>query len=324
MSIRALFLFAPVLGVLALPAASQVVELPPFTGSQSEGFETQVAAGMTGWQPCIVGGAFGQTVDVCSPLGDHLTVTQSWSLDCTASPLAGEYLAGVRAGSYVLLSFQEPVDRFGGHFAVNTSELGTVTAYFYGDTFQLLGERQLQLTSDCSWSWNGWESQGEPIRFIELVHSLHGGGRLLFDELTLDPSDGTIGQRYCDALPGSTGSPALLTASGSTSISASDLLITASPLPASAAAILFYGPTSIEAPFGPATRCVGAGQLGIQRLPAAQADSGGQLTIALDYASLAFLPISAGSTWYFQAWYADGGQPMGAGLSDALELVFVP
>ena len=71
-------------------------------------------------------------------------------------------------------------------------------------------------------------------------------------------------------------------------------------------------------------RCVGAGQLGIQRLPAAQADSGGQLTIALDYASLAFLPISAGSTWYFQAWYADGGQPMGAGLSDALELVFVP
>ena len=96
------------------------------------------------------------------------------------------------------------------------------------------------------------------------------------------------------------------------------------PMPASAAAILFYGPTSIEAPFGPATRCVGAGQLGIQRLPAAQADSGGQLTIALDYASLAFLPISAGSTWYFQAWYADGGQPMGAGLSDALELVFVP
>jgi len=127
---------------------------------------------------------------------------------------------------------------------------------------------------------------------------------------------------YCTAAANSTGSGAIASASGSVSVSANSLTLSASPVPAEPG-VFFYGPSQIQVPFGNGFRCVGGS---VVRLPITFA-TGGALTRPLDLTQLpaGSVPIAAGSTWNFQAWFRDpaaGG--WGFNLSDGLEIVFAP
>ena len=127
---------------------------------------------------------------------------------------------------------------------------------------------------------------------------------------------------YCLATANSTGSPALMSASGSTSVAANQFQVLAGPVPAQPG-LFFYGPNQVQLTFGNGFRCVSGtlGRLGVTT-PVA-----GVMQTLVDFTSppSASTQITAGSTWNFQAWYRD---PAAGGaffdLSDGLSVVFLP
>ena len=131
----------------------------------------------------------------------------------------------------------------------------------------------------------------------------------------------TIGTNYCMVNATSSGMPSLMSASGSASIAANDLVISCNNLPGTEPGVFFYGATQGQFPFGEGFRCVTGT---IIRLWPPAASSGGVLTRVIDYGSVP-TPILSGSTWNFQGWFRDpAGGPSGFNLSDGLEIVFVP
>lgn len=148
-----------------------------------------------------------------------------------------------------------------------------------------------------------------------------GGGAIWSFAAEVPGSSACGAQSYCAVNTNSTGSPALLSHSGSTSISSSDLVLSAGPVP-NQPGIFYYGPNQVEVPFGDGYRCVGGS---VRRLPVSFA-SAGNLSRAVDYTSgYAAGLLVAGTSWNFQAWFRD---PVAAGstfnLSDGLHLSFCP
>lgn len=124
----------------------------------------------------------------------------------------------------------------------------------------------------------------------------------------------------------STGRGALLTASGSESVTTDDLLLQVEGLPASTFALLFiasdYGPYySSGFMNGDGLTCLGVPAV---RAAIVQADSAGVLQFSTGLASA--WGIQAGASRIFQVGYRDGGSPCGAGfnISNALAVSFQP
>lgn len=132
---------------------------------------------------------------------------------------------------------------------------------------------------------------------------------------------------YCDSFPNSSGAAARMSIVGSTSISAADLELRASPLPPNRPGIFYYGAAQIALPFGNGLRCVGSGGTGLQRLAIESSGAAGVLAHALDYGAppTPLGQILPGSAWNFQAWFRD---PAAGGanfdLSNGLLLLFEP
>ncbi|MFT5153419.1 MAG: hypothetical protein ACI841_003419 [Planctomycetota bacterium] len=142
-----------------------------------------------------------------------------------------------------------------------------------------------------------------------------------FDLSVLDCGSGGLGTNYCISGANSAGGPALISATGSGSIAANDLVLEAAPVP-NQPGIFYYGQDQGNLPFGNGTRCVVGS---VHRLPVSIA-SGNSMSLAVDYNALPPAgAIGAGSTWNFQAWFRD---PAAGGaaydLSDGLELSFTP
>ncbi|MCB9914606.1 MAG: hypothetical protein H6828_05585 [Planctomycetes bacterium] len=137
-----------------------------------------------------------------------------------------------------------------------------------------------------------------------------------------DECDGTAWDSVCSSGANSTGAPAVMGATGSTSVGGNNLQLSASPVP-NQPGIFYYGPGQAAVPFGNGIRCVSAP---FQRLAITVA-TGNTLSYGLDVNNPPTMAgaINAGSTWYFQAWFRDP-QAGGAGfdLSDALKITFVP
>ena len=142
-----------------------------------------------------------------------------------------------------------------------------------------------------------------------------------------DDCEAALGTNYCFSISNSTGQPALISGSGSSSVAANLVTVFSSPLPANQPGIFYYGPNQIVASFGNGFRCVGAGSLGLARLPVHNSGAAGQLIHLLDLTNPPTVntQILPGSTWNFQAWYRD---PLGGGaffnLSNGLEITFTP
>lgn len=138
----------------------------------------------------------------------------------------------------------------------------------------------------------------------------------------IEPSSDSVGNSYCAGLPNSTGSGASITATGSASIQAADLVLHASSCPPVQPGLFFYGTSQVQLPLGNGLRCVGGN---VFRLAVVTTTPQGVAAHALDYDAPPQPAgrILPGSTWHFQYWYRD---PQGGGarfnLSDARSIHF--
>lgn len=139
------------------------------------------------------------------------------------------------------------------------------------------------------------------------------------DGFLVGRSDCGVGQNYC--VSGQNG--ALISADGSASVSANDLVLRAEGVPPGVNGIFFYGDLQTAVLLGQGVRCVG-GSAGLFRLqPVTNSGSAGELSHALDLTAppLPGGAITPGSTWNFQAWFRSGGT---SDLTDGLSVTFTP
>jgi hypothetical protein len=130
----------------------------------------------------------------------------------------------------------------------------------------------------------------------------------------------------------STGVGAWLGGFGSASVLADDLELTATNLPPNSMGRLFMGGGTIDVPFGDGLLCAGSGGHGQYRYPVQAAGPNGTLTLGpgiKEFSQGHFSgtgPITAGSTWHFQAWYRNPAGPCGSGFNttNAFSVTFAP
>ena len=140
-------------------------------------------------------------------------------------------------------------------------------------------------------------------------------------------AEASVGTTYCAATLNSTGSRALISASGSASVAAEDLSLNARSLPANQATLFYYGHGFVQVPFGEGFRCVSAGGAGVARAPLRFSNANGEASWSPDYDAPPSpeTRILPGNRWCFQAWHRD---PQGGGtrfnLTDALRIRFLP
>ena len=133
----------------------------------------------------------------------------------------------------------------------------------------------------------------------------------------------SLGQRYCTTQSNSLGAPAVITAQGTVSIAANNLVLKAQPVP-DKPGLFMYAHNQVQFAFGNGNLCVSGN---IQILGPPTVAAGNLLTHAVDYNNPPSIPgtITAGSTWNFQAWFRD---PMAGGAayntSNGVQLSFVP
>jgi hypothetical protein len=154
-----------------------------------------------------------------------------------------------------------------------------------------------------------------------LRYSANDGDPQSINESGLDAFDassitcGSVGESYC------TSNGATISATGSASIAANDLVLEATGLPPNKAGIFLYSLTQQSVPFGLGTKCVGPSK--VYRIqPLLNSGANGVLTKAVDYGALVSAgAIVAGDTWHFQAWFRSGGS---FDLSDGVKISFTP
>ena len=130
-----------------------------------------------------------------------------------------------------------------------------------------------------------------------------------------------LAQNYCSTAPNSVGSGGLITFTGSTSVSANDLVLRANSLPTGQFGAFYFGPNQIQVPFGDGFRCVGGDTI---RLPVQQTTVAGTAVRALDLNNLpSGAIIVSGDVVNFQFWYRDPGfGGSGYNLTDAIAFTF--
>ena len=128
----------------------------------------------------------------------------------------------------------------------------------------------------------------------------------------------------------STGVGAVMSATGSASVSADDLVLTTTGMPAFQNCLDFVGASMIQGvPFGDVRRCV-VGQISCFGIQSTGASGTAIYGPGLSAYSISNFPSSnrllAGRTLGFQTWYRDPTGPCGAttNLSNAQQVVFVP
>jgi hypothetical protein len=313
----------------AAPAAAQIVPIGPFTGDNSESFETQAAAGQSGFQPCMVGRIFQNTADMCTPGANGIHITGGWSYGCQIAPRTGNWLHGSSSGSGTELTFDSPVAQFGGYFGNNTPSAGTVTVSFYDASNNLIGSPQFPFPNDCQWYWQGWQILGGAARIV-VANSNNGGAYVMMEDLEASLGAGVgIGTNFCSpANANSSGLPAVISATGSTLASDADLTLFADQLPPNQFGYFLCSKVTGFVPNvggGQGNFCLavpfGRFVAGLQSTGA-----GGTLQYVVDMNNMPnHQPpqVLAGDTWYFQAWFRDVNPGNTSNLTDGLEIQFL-
>ena len=126
----------------------------------------------------------------------------------------------------------------------------------------------------------------------------------------------------CSNPVNSTGAPALMGFVGTTSVGRDDLTITAGPVPSGQFGLFIQGELPGNVPVtGGGAVCI---SFPVDRLPIVQSQGGlMSYQVQLQDTVPGIAPITAGTTWRFQAWHRDTAGA-GFGLSNALKLVFTP
>jgi len=139
------------------------------------------------------------------------------------------------------------------------------------------------------------------------------------------------GTNYCTANANSTGVAASMSASGSNSASANDLVLEANDLPINSFGFFLTSQTqgSVGNPGGSQGNLCLGGAIGRYVGPGQIQNSGagGQITLAIDNTQIpqptGFVAVAAGETWNFQAWHRDAvGGSATSNFTDGYEITF--
>jgi hypothetical protein len=133
-------------------------------------------------------------------------------------------------------------------------------------------------------------------------------------------------ETYCTALPNTSGLPASIGWSGSTSLFANAFTLLVSQGPPLKNGLFYYGPLETSVPWGDGIRCVGGS---LQRLAVIQLDANGLGSFQVDFtnapAGSGPHQLFPGDTSNFQFYFRDPvGGPAGWNYSDALSVAFCP
>ena len=139
----------------ALSARAQITTIGPFTGDQSDGYESDPYGGTSSLP------MFGGNGNEVRPLPSNgvLIVASSWGFNnvyVTHPHSGGKFMGG--AGCNYQFVFATAVSRFGGYFCTNADSSDAV-ATFYDAGGNAVGS--LPVTAPAGndqWTWNGWES----------------------------------------------------------------------------------------------------------------------------------------------------------------------
>ena len=169
-------------------------------------------------------------------------------------------------------------------------------------------------------------SGGSDVDIQTVTLWVGGGGCGSVNGFQIKPSEPVIppGSNYCISVPNSTGAASTMSATGSPSISANDLVLTADNLP-SQPGIFIAGPTQAQLAFFNGFLCIDP--QGLQRFVNVASPGGGMISEAVDYATAAMGGLNAvsGSTYNYQRWNRDpagGGQ--NANFSDGYVILHTP
>ena len=145
---------------------------------------------------------------------------------------------------------------------------------------------------------------------------------LLLQELENADKVGVLAMKVAELqAANSVGSGATIGTSGTQSVSAADLVLTADGLPPNELGLFFYGSGQVQLAMGNGFRCVNR----ISRLPVLSIDGAGLAQHSVDYddppgPALRILP---GSSWNFQFWYRDpSGGGAGFNQTNGIEVPF--
>ncbi|MEZ6016868.1 MAG: hypothetical protein R3F49_17245 [Planctomycetota bacterium] len=165
---------------------------------------------------------------------------------------------------------------------------------------------------------------------VGFVYSVNGPASSVPDAyLAVNP--GQLGTRYCTAAPNSVGAGATLSIAGSTRLGDRLLGLVATGLPAHSAGLFMTSLTQGFASHPAGSQgdlCLG-GAIGRFVGPGEVQGSGtlGAMRLSVDPATLPSptgpVPVMAGSTWNFQAWYRDANPATTSNFTDAVALTLL-
>jgi hypothetical protein len=163
-------------------ANAQISSIGPFTGQQQEGFN----GGNFGFALCVPQRVFNNTADLCDTTGTGAHVTSGWSFMCTIFPHTPPTFFG-SAGGPAQYTFDNPVKKFGGYFGTNAITPGNPAggvAEFFDNSGASLGTQPINFSSNCDWTWNGWESTSSNIKRVKITgNNPFGGGFVDMDDM---------------------------------------------------------------------------------------------------------------------------------------------
>ena len=179
-------------------------------------------------------------------------------------------------------------------------------------------------------------SDGETIRFFNQANERRSYILVVYvrqsanDDLNCNTYDmrvlGTVpaeGRAYCVAAPNSIGVGATTEVLGSPVVSAQDVFLRTSGLPAGVPGLYFFGPQQIQVPFGDGLRCVGGMTQRVQPPAIAMGGAPSIAQRAVDFGAPYAVTIVAGADLNFQFWYRDPMAGMaGFNLSDGYQTAF--
>ncbi|MCP3919030.1 MAG: hypothetical protein GY711_26090 [bacterium] len=157
--------------------------------------------------------------------------------------------------------------------------------------------------------------------------SATGGAWENHDVLAWSFDPGELGTNYCGpALINSTGLPAEISASGSSSAAANDVMLTASQLPAGQFGYFLAGQTQgfFNPPGSQGIICI-TGNIGRYN-QIANIIQGPTGTIALNLMAIPVNPpvaVQPGDTWNFQCWFRDNNPTLTSNFTDGVEVTFL-
>ena len=127
------------------------------------------------------------SAEICSE-GGGIHGTTGWGYVCSMSPYGGSKIMG-NNGSGTTITFDSPVDHFGGYWGTNSGDASVATFTFYNGAGEVVASEDVSFDVCSEWYWAGWT-------FDEGVSSMridYAPTHLMSENLTYSFGDGVGG-----------------------------------------------------------------------------------------------------------------------------------